>query len=76
MLTLSRPRGLSFWLHPEGVGNEVGEVVMARLQDIPREQIAEEHQEIYDGISATLGRLPAVMEILMYRPVVAGMTDK
>ena len=49
---------------------------MARLQDIPREQIAEEHQEIYDGISATLGRLPPVMEILMYRPVVAGMTDK
>ncbi len=49
---------------------------MARLKDIPREQIAEEHQEIYDGISATLGRLPAVMEILMYRPVVAGMTDK
>ena len=49
---------------------------MARLQDIPREQIAVEHQEIYDGISATLGRLPPVMEILMYRPVVAGMTDK
>lgn len=49
---------------------------MARLQDIPREQIAEEHQEIYDKISATLGRLLAVMEILMYRPVVAGMTER
>ncbi len=49
---------------------------MARLQDVPREHIAEEHQESFDEISATLGRLPAVMEILMYRPVVAGMTDK
>ena len=49
---------------------------MARLKDIPREQIAEEHQGIFDEISATLGRLPAVMEILMYRPVVVGMTDK
>ena len=49
---------------------------MARLPDIPKEQIAEEYQEIYDEISATLGRLPAVMEILMYRPVVAGMTER
>ena len=49
---------------------------MARLPAIPKEQIAEEHQDIYDEISATLGRLPAVMEMLMYRPVVAGMTER
>ena len=49
---------------------------MARLPVIPREQLPGEHQEIYDEISATLGRLPAVMEMLMYRPVVAGMTER